>query len=59
MIDIRTFVRHLSVLILGVRDEYHQIYIFEEQKGSELMETFFLVEDSQQLNGLCIFLCSL
>lgn len=28
-------IRHLSVLILAVRDEYHQIYIFEEERGSK------------------------
>lgn len=50
-------IRHLSVLILGVRDEYHQIYILEEENGSELMEDVFLVEESQQPK--CCFLCSM
>lgn len=51
MIDIRTFVRHLSVLILAVRDEYHQIYISRREKkkpGSKLMEDVFHAEESPQ-----------
>ena len=50
MIDIGTFVRHLSVLILGVRDEYHQIHILRRRNGSELMEDVFDVEKSEQLD---------
>lgn len=46
LIDITTFVRHLSALILGVRDEYHQIHILR-RKTAQLMEDVFDVEDSQ------------
>lgn len=53
LIDIRTFVRHLSVCILGVRDEYHQIYILRRKNGSKLMADVFDVEESPQLNCFC------
>lgn len=46
MIDIGTFVRHLSVLILGVRDDYHQIYILRRRNSLELMEDVSDVEKS-------------
>lgn len=45
LIDIRTFVRHMSALILGVRDEYHQVHILTGGGGcSNLMEDVFDAE---------------
>lgn len=45
LIDIRTFVRHMSALILGVRDEYHQVHILIGGGGcSNLMEDVFDAE---------------
>ena len=50
---------YLSVLILGIRHEYHQIYIFGEKNISKLMEDIVVVELQQLDCFLCLFLCSL
>lgn len=42
------------MLILGVRDEYHQIHILRRKNGQNLMEDVFGVEESQRFK---CFLC--